>query len=118
MSGPKPMAMALLLTPVGSHIASWRHPDAPTGRTTDFTYFKEVAQAAEKSRYDLLFIADSLFVNHRGRDVERRFPRQAHLEFEPLMLLSALATVTDKLGLAATVSTTYSSPYSTARAVE
>jgi len=112
----RPMPLALLLTSTGTHVASWRHPEAPTDRTTDFTWFAQVAQAAEASRYDLLFIADSLYVNHRGRGVDRRHPRHAHLEFEPLTLLSALSVVTRHIGLAATVSTTYSMPYTVARA--
>ncbi|WP_268602555.1 LLM class flavin-dependent oxidoreductase, partial [Escherichia coli] len=35
--------------------------------------------------------------------------------FEPLTLLSALAAVTEKIGLIATVSTTYNEPYHVAR---
>ena len=110
------MPLALLLTTTGTHVASWRHRAAPGDRATDFGWFAEVAKAAEASFYDLLFIADSLYVNPRGRSVARRHPRHAHLEFEPLTLLSALSVVTGRIGLAATVSTTYSAPYSVARA--
>ncbi len=116
ITASRPMALALLLTSTGTHVASWRHPDAPTDRATDFSWFAEVAKYAEASVYDLLFIADSLYVNHRGAGIDRRHPRHAHLEFEPLTLLAALAVVTQRIGLAATVSTTYSSPYTVARA--
>jgi FMN-dependent oxidoreductase (nitrilotriacetate monooxygenase family) len=119
MSRPmsRPMTMALLLTPVGSHVATWRHPEVATDRINELAYYEEIAKAAEAACYDLLFIADTLYVNHRGRAVERRFPRHAHLEIDPMLLLAALAPATARIGLAATVSTTYSTPYATARTI-
>ncbi len=110
------MALALLITGPGTHVASWRHPDARAGKAMDFEYFKGVAQAAERACYDMLFLADNLYINHRGSDIDRRYPRHAWPEFEPLTLLAALSTATNQIGLAATISTTYSSPYTTARA--
>ncbi|PVX85867.1 FMN-dependent oxidoreductase (nitrilotriacetate monooxygenase family) [Paraburkholderia unamae] len=112
----KPMPLALLLTPTGTHTAAWRHPDAPLHDAANFEYFRKIAESAERSYYDLLFIADSLFMSHGERGGERRYPRHPHLELEPLSLLSALSVVTKNIGLAATVSTTYSFPYTLARA--
>ncbi len=117
MSHEKPMPLALLLTPIGTHAASWRHPEADTERTTDLSYFQGIAQAAEAACYDLLFIADTLYLDTVGPAIERRFPRHAHVTFDPLLLLSALAPLTSRIGLAATVSTTYSTPFATARAI-
>lgn len=116
MSRP-PLALSLLLTSVGTHVAAWRHPAAPVDGITDFAHFRDVAQAAESAGYDLLFIADTLYVEREGRAIERRFPRHAHIQFDPMTLLSALAVVTERIGLAATISTTYSAPFHTARAV-
>ena len=115
MNALKQMPLALVLTATGTHTAAWRHPDVPTDRATDFSYFRAIAENAERSRYDLLFIADSLYMNHSDRGGARRYPRYPYLAFEPLTLLSALSTVTRNIGLAATISTTYSSPYATAR---
>ena len=116
MSYDKHMTMALLLTGTGTHVAAWRHPSTPVGNAMNLEYFIGIAKAAEKCDYDLLFIADNLYVNHQGADVDRRYPRHAWPDFEPLTLLAALSAVTSKIGLAATVSTTYSSPYNVARA--
>lgn len=115
MNAPKPMPLALLLTTTGTHSAGWRHPGVQTDAATDFSYFRRIAENAERSRYDLLFIADSLYMSHGERGGARRYPRHPHLEFEPLTLLSALSVVTRNIGLAATLSTTYSAPYTTAR---
>ena len=111
------MKLALLLTGTGSHIASWRAPEAPVDRATDIDWFVEVARKAEAACYDLLFIADSVYVNDAGPAAEYRHPRHAHLSLEPLTLLSALSMVTRDIGLGATISTTYSAPYTVARAM-
>jgi alkanesulfonate monooxygenase SsuD/methylene tetrahydromethanopterin reductase-like flavin-dependent oxidoreductase (luciferase family) len=65
----------------------------------------------------MLFIADSLYVNDHPAGMELRHPRHAHLSLEPVTLLAALAMVTDRIGLAATISTTYNAPYGVARAL-
>ncbi|WP_190287292.1 LLM class flavin-dependent oxidoreductase [Novosphingobium sp. LASN5T] len=111
------MKLALLMTGTGTHIASWRMAGAPVGRATDVGWFAEVARKAEQACYDMLFIADSLYVNDHPTGMELRHPRHAHLSLEPVTLLAALAMVTDRIGLAATISTTYNAPYGVARAL-
>ncbi len=64
---------------------------------------------AEDAKFDMVFLADGLT---SGVDAHPSMVAR----FEPLTLLSALAMVTDKIGLAATASTTYGEPYHTARA--
>jgi FMN-dependent oxidoreductase (nitrilotriacetate monooxygenase family) len=116
MPRPEPMALALMLDGVGTHIAAWRHPQSALDRVLDVNHYKSIAQAAERAFYDLLFIADSLYVNVRASDAGRRYPRHGHLELDPMLLLSALSGATHSIGLASTVSTTYTYPYATARA--
>lgn len=93
---------------VGHHFASWRHPEARAQQILDFDFYRRLAQTAERGKFDLLFLADTLMIDPNLRH------RNA-LELEPLSLLSALSVVTDKIGLAATVSTTYNEPYHIAR---
>jgi len=117
MTSRKPMALGLLMADgIGTHIAAWRHPDSTVGRVLDVNHYKAIAQSAERSFYDFLFFADSLYVNKTASDVDRCYPRKGHPELDPMLLLAALSAATDKIGLASTVSTTYSHPYATARA--
>lgn len=65
----------------------------------------KVAKLAEDARFDFLFTADLL-----------RFDAQGAIgSQEPLMFVSALASITTHIGLIATVSTTYHHPFNLAR---
>ncbi|MGW5276023.1 NtaA/DmoA family FMN-dependent monooxygenase [Streptomyces sp. NPDC004044] len=78
----------------------------------DLSSFEHLARTAERGRFDFFFLAEGLRLReHNGRihdlDVVGR-P-------ESLTVLSALAAVTDRLGLAATVNATFNEPYELAR---
>ncbi|MFJ2904750.1 NtaA/DmoA family FMN-dependent monooxygenase [Streptomyces sp. NPDC087212] len=78
----------------------------------EFASFAHLARTAERGLFDLLFLAEGLRLReHKGRvhdlDVVGR-P-------ESLTVLSALSGVTERLGLAATVNTTFNEPYELAR---
>ncbi|BDM74201.1 monooxygenase (plasmid) [Streptomyces nigrescens] len=92
----------------GHHDAAWRHPRTQPERVTDLRYFQQLAQTAERGRLDSIFFADGLALWGKVR-------HNALGGFEPLTLLSALATVTEHIGLIATVSTTFNEPFHTAR---
>ncbi|MCB4768698.1 LLM class flavin-dependent oxidoreductase [Ancylobacter sp. Lp-2] len=92
----------------GHHEASWLHPDTQPERLTDIGYYRETAAIAERGTFDSLFLADQLAL---GRSVKH----VAQGKLEPLTLLSALAGATERIGLIATASTTYSEPYNLAR---
>src|SRR5699024_2368681 len=66
------------------------------------------AQLAEKGKFDFIFSADSLAINHESHP-------QILNRFDPIILSTALARATNKIGIAATASTTYSEPYVLAR---
>ena len=71
-------------------------------------FYKEQAQKAEEGKFDLVFIADGVYIN------EKSIPHFLN-RFEPLTILSALAAVTSRIGLIGTVSTSYSEPFTVAR---
>ncbi len=101
------MKLGLFFAPGGHHLAAWRHPNAyPHG--FDIKSYVTFAQTAERACFDMVFVADvySLTPDGRHRDT---------LRFEPITLLSALAMVTSRIGLAATATTTYNEPYNVAR---
>lgn len=104
----KQMHLGLFLQGAGHHVSGWRHPDAEAG-SENFDLLRRVAKEAEDAKFDMVFLADGLT---SGVDAHPSMVAR----FEPLTLLSALAMVTTKIGLAATASTTYGEPYHTARA--
>lgn len=92
----------------GHHEAAWRHPAASPLPLTDIDYYTDLACKAEAGRFDSVFLADTLAV---GDDVSRA-PRSW---LEPITVLAALSGVTDRIGLIATCSTTYTEPFNLAR---
>jgi FMN-dependent oxidoreductase (nitrilotriacetate monooxygenase family) len=89
-------------------MASWRHPHAIADATINLDYFKTLTRRAEAAKFDFAFFGDGLYIS------EKSHPNFLN-RFEPLTLLAALAMVTTHIGLAATLSTTYSDPYTVAR---
>jgi FMN-dependent oxidoreductase (nitrilotriacetate monooxygenase family) len=86
--------------------------DPRSGSQIDFASFAHLARTAERGKLDFFFLAEGLRLRElKGRihdlDVVGR-P-------ESLTVLSALAAVTDRLGLAGTVNATFNEPYELAR---
>ncbi len=108
MSAKRQIHLGLFLQGAGHHVSGWRHPKAEAG-SENFDLLRRVSQIAEQAKFDMVFLADGLTsgVDAHPSTIAR---------FEPLTLLAALALVTEKIGLAATSSTTYGEPYHTARA--
>ena len=106
------MHLGAFLFNLGNHIAGWRMPGVPTDGLMSFAFYRELAEIAERGKFDLLFHSDGLGINDTYDAVLRH---SITIRPEPLTLLSALAVVTKRIGLAATVSTTYNEPYTIAR---
>src|SRR4029079_16597731 len=96
------------LMSTGHNEASWRSRETAPSATTDVAHSQRLAQIAERGKLDSIFFADSpvLFT-----DVGRR-PAGT---LEPTVLLTAIAAVTERIGLIATASTTYNDPFNLAR---
>jgi len=92
----------------GHHEASWRLPESDPYAHVDLAHYVRLARTAERGTFDSLFLADG---PHLWGSVAQR-PAGA---LEPLTLLTALATATEHIGLIATASTSYNSPYNLAR---
>jgi FMN-dependent oxidoreductase (nitrilotriacetate monooxygenase family) len=98
----------VMLHGAGSHMNSWKHPSGPDDASVNLDFYISQAQKAEAAGIAFAFVADGLFIN------EKSIPHFLN-RFEPLTILSALAAVTKKIGLAGTVSTSYSDPFTIAR---
>lgn len=110
----KQMSLAAYFNPTGHHVASWRHPRAQKDANVSIQHYVEMAQAAERAKFDMVFLADGSAVREAHIDaISRSVQFVAH--FEPITLLSALAMATKNIGLTATVNTTYEEPYNLAR---
>jgi N-acetyl-S-(2-succino)cysteine monooxygenase len=102
---------AFLMTP-GHHVAAWRYPDTEASEVLSFKFYKKLAQTAERGKFDMLFLADGYAVSEKYPEA---IAQTVTVRPEPLTLLSALSAVTEYVGLAATVSTTYNEPFHVAR---
>jgi len=98
----------IMLQGAGGHMNSWKHPSGPADASVNLDFFVDTARKAEAAGIAFAFVADGLYIN------EKTIPHFLN-RFEPLTVLSALATQTSKIGLAGTVSTSYSDPFTVAR---
>jgi FMN-dependent oxidoreductase (nitrilotriacetate monooxygenase family) len=92
----------------GSEKELWRDPEVPLNASVDIQWYVRQAREAEDALFDFVFIVDSQYITPD-------FPNHHLNRLEPLTLLSAVAVQTSKIGLIATVSTTYSEPFDIAR---
>ncbi|HEY1348284.1 MAG TPA: LLM class flavin-dependent oxidoreductase [Ktedonobacteraceae bacterium] len=110
------MKLGVFLPGNGHHVAAWRHPQAQADGGLNFAHYRELARTAEDGKFDMIFLADDMAVWGEQAQYADALRRSGQLvSFEPLTLLSALAVVTEHIGLVATASTTYNEPYHIAR---
>jgi len=98
----------LFIMNAGHHEAAWRYKGTEPHNITNLRYYQRLAQTAEKAKFDSVFLADGLAVS-------KHVKHGAFVGLEPFTLLSALAAVTEHIGLIGTVSTTYNEPFHVAR---
>ncbi|WP_416980835.1 LLM class flavin-dependent oxidoreductase [Streptomyces sp. T028] len=107
MSSRKLHLNAFLMN-TGHHEASWRLPESDPNAHVELGHYVELARIAERGTFDSLFLAD-------GPQLWSSVAQRPAGALEPLTLLTALATATEHIGLIATASTSYNSPYNLAR---
>lgn len=107
MSG-KRFPLGLMLHGAGGNMNAWRHPAGPADASVNLPFYVEQTRRAEAAGFAFVFVADGLYIN------EKSIPHFLN-RFEPLTILSALAMTTRRIGLAGTVSTSYSDPFTVAR---
>ncbi|WNS78346.1 LLM class flavin-dependent oxidoreductase [Domibacillus sp. DTU_2020_1001157_1_SI_ALB_TIR_016] len=108
MAGKRTLKLGAMIHGVGGGWADWRHADSLPNASTNFDFYKQQAQKAEEGKFDFVFIADSVSIT------ENSSPHYLN-RFEPITILSAIAAVTNHIGLVGTVSVSYSEPYTIAR---
>ena len=113
MSQDRQLKLGAFMRPVSIHTGAWRYPGALPDANFNFPALKSYIRKLEAAKFDAFFMADHLAVLNMPVNALRR--SHTVTSFEPFTLLSALAAVTSRIGLMATASTTYDSPYHIAR---
>ncbi|CAN5326656.1 LLM class flavin-dependent oxidoreductase [soil metagenome] len=113
MSRDRKLHLGAFMRPISIHTGAWRYPGAVPDGNFNLPLIARLAQRLEAAKFDAFFMADHLAVLNMPIDALKR--SHTVTSFEPFTLLSALAMVTERIGLVATASTTYDEPYHIAR---
>src|SRR4249920_2566794 len=113
MSKPRQLRLGAFMRPISIHTASWRYHGGLPDANFNFAHIKRFAQLLEHARFDAFFMADHLGVLNMPLEALKR--SHTVTSFEPFTLLSALAVLTEHIGLVATASTTFDEPFHIAR---
>ncbi|KAF4970398.1 hypothetical protein FSARC_2560 [Fusarium sarcochroum] len=113
MTQQKQLHLTAFMRPVSLHTGAWRYPGSYPDANFNLAHLKSFIKTLEEAKFDAFFMADHLAVLNMPTEALKRSHTVS--SFEPFTLLSALSVVTEKIGLAATASTTYDEPYHIAR---
>jgi len=88
----------------------WSDPEA--GSHIEFSSFVKLAQTAERAKFDFFFLAEGLRLREQNGQI---YDLDVVGRPDTFTVLSALAAVTDRLGLAGTINSTFNEPFEVAR---
>ena len=93
-------------------IGLWKHPDHEGHRHTTTDHWVRLAQKLEKGGFQAIFFADvigfyDVYEGSARAALEQSVQVPAH---DPLLLISAIAHATDRIGFAVRASATYGPP--------
>ena len=103
--------------PTALHVGGWRHPESPLDDILDPERYQHIARVLEAAKFDGCFFADlfGLYDLHGG-SFDAYVRRGGQISFlDPTVVLPVMAAVTRNLGLGATLSTSFHTPYHLAR---
>ena len=86
--------------------------DPRSGSQMDFSSFAHMARTAERACFDFFFLAEGLRLREQGGQI---YDLDVVGRPDTFTVLAALAAVTDRLGLAGTINSTFNEPYEVAR---
>src|SRR6266571_4477561 len=96
--------------------SSWRHPESRDD-SMSADYYQEIGRILESGKFHMAFFDDRLAMPDRyGNDHAHTVEYGIRcVKMDPIVVLTTMGMVTDKLGLASTCSTTYYEPFDVAR---
>ena len=86
--------------------------DPRSGSHIEFDSFVRFAQVAERAKFDFLFLAEGLRLREQNGKI---YDLDVVGRPDTFTILTALAAVTEKLGLTGTINSTFNEPYDVAR---
>lgn len=106
-----------MLVPVHQSPGLWRHPASQAHRFAELGYWTGLAKALEEGGFHGIFFADVLgqYNVYGGSADEAVRGGVQYPALDPLLIVSALAAATERLGFGVTASVTYTHPYLLAR---
>ncbi|ADG07684.1 LLM class flavin-dependent oxidoreductase [Kyrpidia tusciae] len=107
----------LYLSPTNHHHGMWRHP-ATHRNLFAVELYQQIGRVLEQGKFDMLFFPDVLCVYggfQGGYEVGVKYGGQGSMSLDPVSVLAMVATATERLGLGATLSTTFYAPFYIAR---
>ena len=113
MAEQRKLRLGAFMRPTTIHTGAWRFPGAWPDSNFNFEKLKYLTRRLEQGRFDAFFMADHLAVLNMPLEALER--SHTVTSFEPMTLLPALAAITEHIGLVATASTTFETPYIVAR---
>ncbi|MFF2083917.1 LLM class flavin-dependent oxidoreductase [Nocardia sp. NPDC058176] len=87
---------------------SWRFPGTDPAASFTLDHYVRIAQRAEAATFDAIFLAD-------GPAIREDIRYRPFNSLEPTVVLAAVAAATERVGLIATLSSSYNDPYDVAR---
>jgi FMN-dependent oxidoreductase (nitrilotriacetate monooxygenase family) len=103
--------------PTNHHNGGWRHPEGDGHLVLDPSRYEEIARISERGLFDGLFLVDYQFIqgqSEEGPNLVAKYGGQMVM-LDPLQLLACMARVTSRIGLTATLSTSFHHAYHIAR---
>ena len=113
MSTQRQLKLGAFMRPASIHTGAWRFPGAHPDANFNLADLKHFARRLESACFDAFFMADHLAVLNMPVQALKR--SHTVTSFEPFTLLSALSSITERIGLVATASTTFDQPFHVAR---
>ncbi|MFT4181862.1 MAG: LLM class flavin-dependent oxidoreductase [Rhizobium sp.] len=104
----KRIHLNLFMNNFGGHPAGPWLPETDRRRVTDIGFWQNVARKAEAARLDAIFIAGAVGYVQQPK-------MNPLIGMDMLMVMTALAGVTSRIGLISTLSTTFNQPWQAAR---
>ncbi len=101
------------MRPASIHTGAWRYPGAWPDANFSLGHMRQMIRRLEAACFDAFFMADHLAVLNMPVEALKR--SHTVTSFEPFTLLSALSQATERIGLIATGSTTFDTPFHIAR---
>ncbi|MFG1646519.1 NtaA/DmoA family FMN-dependent monooxygenase [Amycolatopsis sp. NPDC049252] len=110
MSQPRKQIHLAAHFPGVNNTTVWSDPEA--GSHIEFSSFVKLAQTAERAKFDFFFLAEGLRLREQNGVI---YDLDVVGRPDTFTVLSALAAVTERLGLAGTINSTFNEPFEVAR---